>query len=208
MEKARHKANIIKNKFKRSAQIRFDKNYSKRNPPQSANTGTSRYTPLHLREGSKPNLEAQTVREGKCKCCGEKWDPKHRCLHKSNPQKLYVCEAEEEEKDSESEESSEDDMGNQQGCHSELEDDTPKISLATITRISQPQTLKLKGDIKNNNVSILIDVGSTHNCINVNLAKIFNLFVFPMPNMKVMVAYGKKIENEGKCHKVKFQMQE
>ena len=28
-----------------------------------------------------------------------------------------------------------------------------------------------------------------------------------MPNMKVMVADGKKIENVGKCHKVKVQMQ-
>ena len=29
-----------------------------------------------------------------------------------------------------------------------------------------------------------------------------------MRNMKVMVANGKKIENVGKCHKVKLQMQE
>ena len=103
---------------------------------------------------------------------------------------------------------SEEDTGTQHDCHSELEDDTPKISLAAITGISQPQTMKLKGHIKNNNVSILIDTDTTHNFINVNLAKIFNLFIFPMPNMKVMVADGKKIENVGKCHKVKLQMQE
>ena len=29
-----------------------------------------------------------------------------------------------------------------------------------------------------------------------------------MPNMKVMVADDKKIENVGKCHKVKLQMQD
>ena len=29
-----------------------------------------------------------------------------------------------------------------------------------------------------------------------------------MPNMKALVAYGKKIENVGKCHNVKLQMQE
>ena len=148
------------------------------------------------------------MKEGKCKYCGEKWGPKHTCLQKINSQKLYACEAKEKEKDSESEESNEDDMGNQQGFHLELEDNTPKISLATITGISQPQTLKLKGHIKNNIVSILIDTGRTHNFINVNLAKIFNLFVFPLPNMKVMVADGKKIDNVGKCHKVKLQMQE
>ena len=55
---------------------------------------------------------------------------------------------------------------------------------------------------------ILIDSGSTHNSINVNLAKVFNLFVYPMPKMKVMVIDNKKIENVGKCHKVKLQMQE
>ena len=31
---------------------------------------------LHLREGEKPSLESQRMKEGKCKYCGEKWDPK------------------------------------------------------------------------------------------------------------------------------------
>ena len=97
------------------------------------------------------------MKEGKCKYCGEEWDPKHKCLQKSNPQNFYACEAEEED-ESESEESSEDDTGSQHDCHLEIEDNTPKISLATITGISQPQTLKLKGHIINNNVSILIDM--------------------------------------------------
>ena len=62
-------------------------------------------------------MEAQIMKEGILKYCGEKWDPKHRCLQRSNPQKLYACEAEEEEKDSESEESSEDETGNQYDYH-------------------------------------------------------------------------------------------
>ena len=44
-------------------------------------------------------------------------------------------------------------MENFQNDTSELiEDNTPRISLATITGITQPQTLKLKGHIKNDNV--------------------------------------------------------
>ena len=82
------------------------------------------------------------------------------------------------------------------------------MSLATITGISQPQTLKIKGHIKNNNVTVLIDSGSTHNFVNVNFAKISNLFIHLVPNMKFMVVDGKKIDNVGKCHKVKLQMQE
>ena len=38
LEKARHKAKIIENKFKRSTPSSFNKNFSKRNPPYLANT--------------------------------------------------------------------------------------------------------------------------------------------------------------------------
>ena len=53
-------------------------------------------------------------------------------------------------------------------------------------------------------------VGKIHQrtYLNVNLAKVFNLFIRLVPNMKVMVADGKKIDNVEKCHKVKLQMQE
>ena len=44
------------------------------------------------------------MKEGKCKYCGEKWDPRHRCLKKETTKNLYQCEAEEEDK-SDSEES-------------------------------------------------------------------------------------------------------
>ena len=153
----------------------------------------------NLREGTKPSSEAKRIKEEKCKFCGDKWDPKHRCLQK----KLYSCEAE-----LEFNEQVENDANTQQDYHPGIEDDSPQISIAAITGISQPQTLKIKGHIKNNNVTVLIDSGSTHNFINVNVAKVFNLFIRPVPNMKVMVANGKKIDNVGKYHKVKLQMQE
>ena len=82
------------------------------------------------------------------------------------------------------------------------------MSFSAITGIHQPETLKLKGHIKNNNVIILFDIGSTHNFIDVNVAKRLNLFIYPVPNMKVMVADGKKIKKVGKCHKVKLQIQD
>ena len=47
----------------------------------------------------------------------------------------------------------------------------PRIYLAAITGIAQPQTLKLKGHIKKQNVIVLIDLGSTHNFIYDNVAK-------------------------------------
>ena len=62
----------------------------KRTPPIQDTQENTRYTPPQLREGTKPSLEAQRIKEGKCKFYGDKWDPKHKCLQK----KLYACEAE------------------------------------------------------------------------------------------------------------------
>ena len=56
-------------------------------------------------------------------------DPKHRCLHK----KLYACETE-----LEINEPMENDANSQQNYHLGIEDDSPQISLAAITGISQP----------------------------------------------------------------------
>jgi hypothetical protein len=153
-------------------------------------------------------LDAQRIKEGKCKHCGEKWDPRHMCRIEDNSKKLYTCEAEKDD-ESDSEESESEEVKNPQNITSDLEgDNTPRISLATITCISQPQTLKLKGHIKNDNVTVLIDTGSTHNFLDINIARKLKLFVYPVPDMKVMVADGKKIENVGKCHKVKLQIQD
>ena len=59
-----------------------------------------------------------------------------------------LAKSKKKKKISECEESSEEDRRTHHDCHSELEDDTPKISLDTITGVSQPQTLKLKGHKK------------------------------------------------------------
>ena len=69
MEKERHKTKVIENKFKIYSQNSFDKVYSRKKPPQSGNVGTTKYTPLHMR-GGKLSLEAQRIKEGKCKYCG------------------------------------------------------------------------------------------------------------------------------------------
>ena len=118
---------------------------------------------------------------------------------------MYACEAEEAEL--EVKEAIENEVDSEPEYQTKIKDDTEKISLAAITGISQPQTLKLKGHIKKNNATILIEFGTTRNFINVNLAKVFNLIIFSVTNMKVMEADGKKIDNVGRCHKVKLQIQ-
>jgi hypothetical protein len=75
-------------------------------------------------------------------------------------------------------------------------------------RKSQPKTLKLKGIIKSRNVMILVDSNSTHNCIDINVAKQLNLFVYPTKDLTVMVVNGQKVKGVGRCHKVLVQIQE
>jgi hypothetical protein len=131
--------------------------------------------------------------------------PKTRCRTED---KCYAL-ANRKHRESDTEESVTKEMGNNQNDMSDLLDnDTLRISLAAITGINQPQTLKLKGHIKKNNVTVLIDTGSTNNFININVTRNLKLFVYPVTDMKVMVADGKKIENVGKCHKVKLQIQD
>ena len=115
---------------------------------------------------------------------------------------MYTCEAKKDD-ESNSVESINEEMENFQNDTSELiEDNTPRISLTSIIGITQPQTLKLKGHVKNDNVTVLIETWSTHNFLNINIARKLKLFVYPVPDMKVMVADSKKIGNVGKCHKV------
>ena len=132
--------------------------------------------------------------------------PKHRCAKGKEPKNLYNCEA---TNDSNSEDYDIEDTEDAPEFSPELDDGSiSQVSLSAMTGISQPQTLKLKGHIKKNNVVVLIDSGSTHNFLDATVAKRLNIFSFPLPNMKVMVANGKKIEKVGKCHKVNLQIQD
>ena len=115
-------------------------------------------------------------------------------MEKETTKNLYQCEAVEKDK-SDSEEYDIKETCDIQNPSSDTEDEeTPKISIAAITWIHQPHTLKLKGNIKNKNVVVLFDTRSIHNFIDLSVAKGLNLFIYPVPNMKVMVADGKKIE--------------
>ena len=127
---------------------------------------------------------------------------------KETTKNLYQCEAEKEGKSDSDEFDIEETCDIQNPSSDSGDEETPKISITSIIGIHQPRTLKLKGHIKNNNVVVLFDTGSSHNFIDVSVAKRLNLFIYLVLNMKVMVADGKKIEKVGKCHKVKLQIQE
>jgi hypothetical protein len=61
----------------------------------------------------------------------------------------------------------------------------------------EPRTLKFKGSIKNKNITILVDSGSTHNFMDINLAKQLNLFVYPMKDLMVTIVDGQQVKGVG-----------
>ena len=61
---------------------------------------------------------------------------------------------------------------------------TPALFVASMTGISQPQTLKMFGYIKNAKVIVLVDSGSTHNFIDSRVEKELNIFIYPSISYK------------------------
>ena len=144
LDKVRRKEKIIEEKLKKEWNKNHDK-YRRSIPNTKTDT---KYQPPHLRNDNKTTLEAQRMKEGKCKYCGEKWDPRHRCLKKETTKNLYQCEAEEEDKSNSDESDIEETRDIENPSSDSKDEETPKISIAAITGIHQPQTLKFKGHKK------------------------------------------------------------
>ena len=76
------------------------------------------------------------------------------------------------------------------------------LSMATMTGISQPQTLKFFGDIKGTKVMVLIDSGTIHNFIDPRVAKNLNIFIYPSSNFQVSIPWNKTTPCHEKFHQV------
>lgn len=80
-------------------------------------------------------------------------------------------------------------------------------ALARITtRITTPQTMKVKGFFKKYPFIILLDLRSMHNFIDPWVAKVANCYIHPINNFEVMVINRGKIACKGTCHNVKLSM--
>ena len=84
----------------------------------------------------------------------------------------------------------------------------PSISCNALAKITTPHTIKIEGHIKKKNVIVLIDSGSTDNCIHCKIAKEFNSFLYPTLECQVMVESGGTINCSRKFHNIKISMGE
>ncbi|KZV14241.1 hypothetical protein F511_44096 [Dorcoceras hygrometricum] len=97
--------------------------------------------------------------KGLCFRCGEAYSPLHKCAFKL----LQVAIVDEETKDEgeiedQCEHINDGDRGNN-------EDGTLDLPLFSISGVTQPQTLKLRGRIQNEEVVVMIDSGASHNFV-------------------------------------------
>ena len=71
------------------------------------------------------------------------------------------------------------------------------------TKQSRPKTLMLMEIVKNKELTILVYFGNMHNCVDINVAKELNLFVYPTRDLTIKVVYGHHVNDKGRCHKKK-----
>jgi hypothetical protein len=132
-----------------------------------------------------PAEMAEHPNKGFCYYCDEKYSPGHKCRE----QKFFQIDASasysyadipsDETRDLED---------SQPSVHSKysvavpVELEEPIISFCSLSGISTPQTLNIKGYIKHKLVVVLIDSGSTHNFIHRRLAEEIHCFVLPVSN--------------------------
>ncbi|KAL4355499.1 hypothetical protein GQ457_06G031360 [Hibiscus cannabinus] len=71
------------------------------------------------------------------------------------------------------------------------------VSFNALAGYSSLSTIRVIGKVQGHMLRILIDGGSTHNFIQSRVAMYFGLPITTVPNFKVMVGNGDKLQNEG-----------
>ncbi|KAJ0078414.1 hypothetical protein Patl1_36712 [Pistacia atlantica] len=75
--------------------------------------------------------------------------------------------------------------------------DKPEISLHAIVGFRDPKTMRIRGHLSYQPVTVLIDSGSTHNFINEQLTMKVGLHPNSVGNLEVMVASGERLSSLG-----------
>ncbi|CAM8956889.1 unnamed protein product [Rhodiola kirilowii] len=80
--------------------------------------------------------------------------------------------------------------------------DTPNISLHAMEGHFVPSTLRLPALLNGRNIMVLVDGGSTHNFMQLRLAKSLGLAIEPSPHLSVTVGNGETLICAGLCNQL------
>ncbi|KAJ8762999.1 hypothetical protein K2173_023204 [Erythroxylum novogranatense] len=165
--------------------------------PGASNTGV--LGPIPTQKSGITNFrrlssqEAKERRErGLCFYCDEKFVPGHRC---TRPQ-LFMIEDCNEIPFEEPEEKN--------GNEEEGEFHMLEISFHAITGVPNPQTIRVKGNLKGKEVIVLIDGGSTHNFIEQGIVTKLGLPIDTNRRFQVMIANKDRVDCAGICRGMKL----
>jgi len=75
----------------------------------------------------------------------------------------------------------------------DLDEIHPQISINAMSVATSFHTMRINGHLGKNTIDILIDSGSTHNFLNVNLAKTFGCKIEPIVVQAVTVVDGNQL---------------
>jgi predicted aspartyl protease len=89
----------------------------------------------------------------------------------------------------------------------EVEEEELEISLNAITGTFTPKTMRLYGRLKNQQVTMLIDSGSTHNLIDINLAAVLGIKPDSHESIKVRIANGQEVSSSGRSNSLPLRLQ-
>ncbi|XP_020691238.1 uncharacterized protein LOC110105899 [Dendrobium catenatum] len=135
--------------------------------------------------------------KGVCFRCDEKYMAGHRCKDRSL-QVLLVCEDEEDEEGG----------GNDPEVEEEkLHLDVAEVSLNSVVGFTSSHTMKVKGEISDCEVVVLIDSGATHNFISTQIVDALGMELVDTRGYGVMMGTGKVEMGRGVCRGVVLKIQ-
>ncbi|KAF5447657.1 hypothetical protein F2P56_033191, partial [Juglans regia] len=149
----------------------------------------------------KPHQMKERRDKGLCYYCDSKWNPGHKCQRP----KLFLMEEVEEEDVVIEEEKIE--LVNEEVLDFVDNPNQPEISLHAIIGSISPKTMRIRGKIGNQELVVLIDLGSTHNFVDPSVIKKGNIPVNLVEKVRVRVANGEQVSSEGGCSDLRVKLQ-
>lgn len=172
------------------------------------------YTPSPRNSATQYPANKQLIEQrraaGLCFRCGDKYHPGHSCANKS----LNTLQAMEEVLEIYDEECLQDESNERGGTEGDM-GAVPELEEAQEIGVSvhalsgkRPQdTIKIRGEAKNRTLTILIDTGSTHSFIDLQVAKEVRTKLETAPPLVVTVANGHKVLSKLRCPDFAWTMQ-
>lgn len=138
-------------------------------------------------------LREQRRMAGLCFRCGDRYHPGHQCKRQ-----ILLLEGEEEE---------EQDEVKEEGGEEEDEEDNGEISIHALKGMANNKIIKVGGQVKDCNLNILIDSGSTHSFLNEGTAEKLKCSLTRTTPLSVTVANGQRVLSNFACKGFCWEMQ-